>query len=130
MGNILASREWTQQEDMSSSDEASPKSPLNNENKNPAAATVGTPVAALTNAESKGKIIRRKLSSLMTAGGEYTRVNGECTPVHPASKLVLANLDPRSPTTGIVRTPIVITNVNDVAKKTALNGLNPKRFEN
>lgn len=94
MGNILNHREWTQHQN---EDDQEPQSSLagvtQDENVNP-----GTPIV-----ESTSKMIRRKLSAVVSSGTEYTRVNSsEATPI--SNKVILgSNFDPRSPTTGIVR---------------------------
>lgn len=94
MGNILSNKEWVQQQN--EEDQELPSSSISvaqDENVNP-----GTPVV-----ESTSKMIKRKLSSVVNSGTEYTRVNSsEATPI--SNKVVLgSNFDPRSPTTGIVR---------------------------
>lgn len=105
MGNLL-NKEWTQPEDDLEEKE-------NQQQIQPAAAAAQEPT--IKNAspkaqqqelcpESKGKIIKRKLSNLINGNehsGDYTRVG--CGDSTPLSKVVIANFDPRSPTNGIVR---------------------------
>lgn len=74
----------------------------------------GNELVANTEAKSKTNILRRKLSNLVsnTAASEqqieYSRVNSidsaNSTPI--TSKVLMADFDPRSPSSGIVRTPI------------------------
>lgn len=94
MGNILSNKEWTQHQNEDDQEAHASNVPESqDENIQP-----GTPVV-----ESTSKMIKRKLSSVVNNGAEYTRVkSAEATPI--SSKVILgSNFDPRSPTSGIVR---------------------------
>jgi hypothetical protein len=91
MGNLIKG-EWSQQIDNNSGDE----SVLNEED---------------SKIKKSGNLIRRKLSNLMinanVGGDQYSRVNStdsSSTPV--TNKVISHDFDPRSPSNGIVRTPI------------------------
>jgi hypothetical protein len=81
-------------------------------------------VVTNTEAKSKANILKRKISNLVSNTGgeqpiEYSRVNTidstNSTPI--ASKLIMADFDPRSPSSGIIRTPICYMPENSESKK-------------
>jgi hypothetical protein len=117
MGNLLNREQWTQHE-QDEEDEQQKKQQEHqgqHEERGDEGEEDFSDLREIPNtAESKAKLIKRKLSNLVNGGGggggenlgEYTRVgSGESTPLQQSNsyKIVIANFDPRSPTSGIVR---------------------------